>query len=93
MESFDTYERVKRLKELKNRQPVRKREAILAAILYIVCRNLGSPRTFSEICTASGVKRGDIGSYYRLMLKVLEPTANPNASARDTDAEAFMVRW
>ncbi|KAF9321519.1 hypothetical protein BG003_001250 [Podila horticola] len=93
VESFNTYERVKRLKELKNRQPVRKREAILAAILYIVCRNLGSPRTFSEICTASGVKRGDIGSYYRLMLKVLEPTANPNASARDTDAEAFMTRW
>ncbi|KAG0093411.1 hypothetical protein BGZ93_007895 [Podila epicladia] len=93
IESFNTYERVKRLKELKNRQPVRKREAILAAILYIVCRNLGSPRTFSEICTASGVKRGDIGSYYRLMLKVLEPTANPNASARDTDAEAFMTRW
>ncbi|KAG0352782.1 hypothetical protein BG005_007817 [Podila minutissima] len=92
VESFNTYERVKRLKELKNRQPVRKREAILAAILYIVCRTLGSPRTFSEICTASGVKRGDIGSYYRLMLKVLEPNANPNASARDTDAEAFMVR-
>ncbi|KAF8935015.1 Transcription initiation factor IIB [Dissophora ornata] len=91
-ECYKTYERVKRLKELKNRQPVRKRDAILAAILYIVCRNQGSPRTFSEICTASGVKRGDIGSYYRLMLKILEPSKNATASARDTDAEAFMVR-
>lgn len=91
-ESYKTYERVKRLKELKNRQPVRKRDAILAAILYIVCRDQGSPRTFSEICTASGVKRGDIGSYYRLMRKILLPSINATASARDTDAEAFMVR-
>ncbi|KAF9184098.1 hypothetical protein BGZ51_003564 [Haplosporangium sp. Z 767] len=92
-EAYRTYEKVKRLKELKNRQPVRKRDAILAAILYIVCRNQNSPRTFSEICTASGVKRGDIGSYYRLMLKVLEPNLNATATARDTDAEAFMTRW
>ncbi|KAF9913522.1 Transcription initiation factor IIB, partial [Lobosporangium transversale] len=92
-ESYKTYERVKRLKELKNRQPVRKRDAILAAILYIVCRDQGSPRTFSEICTASGVKRGDVGAYYRLMLKILEPSKNATASARDTDAEAFMTRW
>ncbi|KAG0051394.1 Transcription initiation factor IIB [Gryganskiella cystojenkinii] len=92
-ETFKTYERVKRLKELKNRQPVRKRDAILAAILYITCRDQGSPRTFSEICTASGVKRGDIGSYYRLMLKILEPSKSATASARDTDAEAFMTRW
>ncbi|KAI7817556.1 hypothetical protein BC939DRAFT_324495 [Gamsiella multidivaricata] len=92
-ESYKIYERVKRLKELKNRQPVRKRDAILAAILYIVCRDQGSPRTFSEICTASGVKRGDIGAYYRLMLKILEPSKNATASARDTDAEAFMTRW
>jgi len=90
-ETFKTYESVKRLKELKNRQPVRKREAILAAILYIVCRNQNSPRTFSEICTASGVKRGDVGTYYRLMLKILEPSQNATASARNTDAEAFMV--
>ncbi|KAF9579641.1 Transcription initiation factor IIB, partial [Lunasporangiospora selenospora] len=92
-ETFKTYEKVKRLKELKNRQPVRKRNAILAAILYIVCRDLGSPRTFSEICTASGVKRGDVGTYYRLLLKILEPAINATASARDTDAEAFMNRW
>ncbi|KAF9903114.1 Transcription initiation factor IIB [Linnemannia zychae] len=92
-ETFRTYERVKRLKELKNRQPVRKRDAILAAILYIVCRDEGSPRTFSEICTASGVRRGDIGAYYRLMLKVLKPSKAFTASARDTDAEAFMTRW
>ncbi|KAF9091589.1 Transcription initiation factor IIB [Mortierella sp. AD031] len=92
-ETFKTYERVKRLKELKNRQPVRKRDAILAAILYIVCRDEGSPRTFSEICTASSVKRGDIGAYYRLMLKVLKPSKTFTASARDTDAEAFMTRW
>ncbi|KAF9278761.1 Transcription initiation factor IIB [Mortierella alpina] len=92
-ETFKTYERVKRLKELKNRQPVRKRDAILAAILYIVCRDQGSPRTFSEVCLASGVRRGDIGAYYRLMLRILEPSENATASARDTDAEAFMIRW
>ncbi|KAF9978018.1 Transcription initiation factor IIB [Mortierella antarctica] len=92
-ETFKTYERVKRLKELKNRQPVRKRDAILAAILYIVCRDQGSPRTFSEVCLASGVRRGDIGAYYRLMLRILEPSENATASARDTDAEAFMTRW
>ncbi|KAG0234787.1 hypothetical protein BGW41_001010 [Actinomortierella wolfii] len=91
-EAFRTYERVKRLKEMKNRQPVRKRDAILAAILYIVCRDQGAPRTFSEICTASGVKRGDIGGYYRLMLKVLEPSTS-SVGARVTDAEAFMKRW
>ncbi|KAF9980388.1 Transcription initiation factor IIB [Modicella reniformis] len=91
-ESYKTYEKVKRFKELKNRQPVRKRDAILAAILYIVCRDQGAPRTFSEICSASNVKRGDIGSYYRLMRKILEPKG-ASASARDTDAEAFMTRW
>ncbi|KAF9423752.1 Transcription initiation factor IIB [Entomortierella beljakovae] len=92
-ESYKTYERVKRLKELKNRQPVRKRDAILAAILLIICRDQGSPRTFSEVCMASGVKRGDIGAYYRLMIKILKPTMNSSASARDTDAEAYMTRW
>ncbi|KAG0012345.1 Transcription initiation factor IIB [Entomortierella chlamydospora] len=92
-ESYKTYERVKRLKELKNRQPVRKRDAILAAILLIICRDQGSPRTFSEVCAASGVKRGDVGAYYRLMQKILKPSMNTNAGTRDTDAEAFMTRW
>ncbi|KAG0308223.1 Transcription initiation factor IIB, partial [Dissophora globulifera] len=93
VESYNTYERVKRLKELKNRQPVRKRDAILAAILYIVCRDRGSPRTFSEICTASGVKRGDIGSYYRLMGKILGSANDSPVGGPNSNAEAYMTRW
>ncbi|CAG8692173.1 9_t:CDS:2, partial [Scutellospora calospora] len=66
------FEIVKHSKEMKNRQPHRKRNHILASILFILCRQNGLPRTFVEICNAASIRKQEIGTYYRLMLKVFE---------------------
>ena len=46
--------------------------AILAASLYIVCREFGTPRTLKDISENSNVKRKDLARSYRLMVSKLE---------------------
>ena len=46
--------------------------AILAASLYIVCREFGTPRTLKEISENSNVKRKDLARSYRLMVSKFE---------------------
>ncbi|MGC1929705.1 MAG: hypothetical protein WA667_12070 [Candidatus Nitrosopolaris sp.] len=46
--------------------------AILAASLYIVCREIGTPRTLKEISEISNVKRKDLARSYRLIVSKLE---------------------
>ncbi|CAG8480451.1 929_t:CDS:10 [Diversispora eburnea] len=71
-ETLRVFEIVKHSKEMKNRQPHRKRNHILASILFILCRQNGLPRTFVEICNAASIRKQEIGNYYRLMQKVFE---------------------
>jgi transcription initiation factor TFIIB len=46
--------------------------AILAASLYIVCRETGTSRTLQDISEISNVKRKDLARSYRLILSKLE---------------------
>ena len=45
---------------------------ILAASLYIVCREFGTPRTLKDISQNSNVKRKDLARSYRLMVSKLQ---------------------
>ena len=46
--------------------------AILAASLYIVCREIGPPLTLKDISEISNVKRKDLARSYRLIVSKLE---------------------
>ncbi|KAJ1886984.1 hypothetical protein LPJ66_009352, partial [Kickxella alabastrina] len=63
----ELYDQVKVMKMVQNRQPRRMKPAILAAIMFILCRSHGYPRTFAEICVAAKVSKREIGMYYKLM--------------------------
>ncbi len=55
-------------------------EAVVAAIIYAVCRIYGIPRTLDEIAEASGLSKKDIGRTYRFIvseLKLKVPLTNP----------------
>lgn len=47
----------------------RSMESIIAALLYAVCRELGTPRSLEEIAGASGVERREIGRTYRYIAR------------------------
>jgi len=50
----------------------RSMESVIAALLYAVTRELGTPRTLEEISEASGVERREIGRTYRYISRELK---------------------
>ena len=53
---------------------------MVAATIYIACREIGTPRTLKDIAAASNVKRKDIAKNCRLIIRELElrvPMADP----------------
>ncbi len=55
-------------------------EAVVAAVLYAVCRTANIPRTLNEMAEASGLTKKDIGRNYRYLVRELEmsvPLTNP----------------
>ncbi len=46
-------------------------ESVVAAIIYIICRKYGIPRTMEEISEYSGVEERDIGRTFRFLKKDL----------------------
>jgi len=92
-ETLRVFEIVKHSKEMKNRQPHRKRNHILASILFILCRQNGLPRTFVEICNAASIRKQEIGTYYRLMLKVFENNGLGGGSNGTVDSAEYLKRW
>jgi len=61
-------------RKAQERQLVRGRttSAILAACVYIACREIGTPRTLKDISAISNVKRKDLARCYRLIVSKLE---------------------
>ncbi|KAJ3050303.1 hypothetical protein HK097_008743 [Rhizophlyctis rosea] len=88
--AVNLYHEVKNSKDIASRQPDKKRQVILAAILYILCRQNGLPRTFSEFCQHASVTKKDIGGFYRILTPILDPQG---LCARPVLAENFMKRW
>jgi len=55
-------------------------EAVVAAILYSVCRTYNVPRTLNEMAEASGLTKKEIGRTYRFLVRELKldvPLTNP----------------
>jgi len=50
----------------------RSMESVIAALLYTVCREKGTPRTLEEIAEASGVEKREIGRTYRYIARQLD---------------------
>ncbi len=50
----------------------RRIEHIIAALIYIVSRNQGTPRTLDEIADASGSEKREIGKAYRYVARELD---------------------
>jgi transcription initiation factor TFIIB len=50
----------------------RRIEHIIAALIYIVARNQGTPRTLDEIADASGSEKREIGKAYRYVARELD---------------------
>ena len=46
--------------------------AILAASIYIACREIGLPRTLKDISAISNIKRKDLARSYRFIVSKLE---------------------
>ncbi|HIQ49899.1 MAG TPA: transcription initiation factor IIB [Nanoarchaeota archaeon] len=49
----------------------RSMESVIAALVYAVCREMGTPRTLEEIEKASGVDKREIGRTYRYIARQL----------------------
>ncbi|KAJ2862811.1 hypothetical protein GGI22_002101, partial [Coemansia erecta] len=90
VEAQELYDKVKVMKKVQNRQPICKRHAIHAALMFILCRNNGYPRTFAEICAAGNVTKREIGMYYNLMKQVLGKEYTSTKRAKPSE---FLQRW
>jgi transcription initiation factor TFIIB len=60
----------------------RSTESIIAALLYITCREQGAPRTLDEIAKASNIGKKDVGKTYRYVARKLNIRILP-AKAQD----------
>ncbi len=60
----------------------RSTEAIISALLYIVCKEEGAPRTLDEIAKSSGVDKKEIGKTYRYVARKMTLRILP-AQAQD----------
>ncbi len=55
-------------------------ESVVAAVVYMICRQYGIPRTLDEIAEVSGISKKEIGRTYRFLKKELYvdvPLTNP----------------
>ena len=49
-----------------------------AASVYLACRKHGTGRTLNEVAKASGLERGAVGRYYRLIINEVEKNYVPH---------------
>ncbi|KAK4705913.1 transcription initiation factor TFIIB, partial [Phenoliferia sp. Uapishka_3] len=68
-------------------------DAIIAACIFIACRQGRVPRTFKEIVALTSVPKKDIGQCFKVLERAFEttgPGAGPNATA---SADSFITRY
>jgi hypothetical protein len=59
-----------------------KKDSIVAAIIYMACKEEGVPRTFKEISKETEISEKEIRKYYRALNKIL-PKGTGRTSASD----------
>jgi len=55
----------------------RSSSSVVAAAIYLACRESNSPRTLKDVCTASNTKRKNVTRCYRLILRELDLEVPP----------------
>lgn len=92
------YKRADDTKSLKGK-PV---ESIIAACIFIACRQQNVPRTIKEICTLTSISKKDLGKCFKAIEKLLqaEGTNAPSGASQDqyvptkaTNAAELMIRF
>ncbi|TFL05771.1 cyclin-like protein [Pterulicium gracile] len=72
-------------------------EAVIAACIFIACRQAHVPRTFREICTLTHVSKKMLGQCYKALEQAfnLSPgaTASANKTGQTTGAEGLLGRF
>ncbi|KAI0233879.1 transcription initiation factor IIB [Massospora cicadina] len=61
----------------------KKTEVIMAASIFLACRQEGVPRTFKEISSLTRVPMADIGKCYKLIVRFLEGSHTATTSSVD----------
>lgn len=86
----EIYKKVEDLKSIRGRS----QDAILAACLYIACRQEDKPRTFKEICSvANGASKKDIGRATKFIVKQLEEDMGISMEMGTIHAGDFLRRF
>ncbi len=62
-----------------------KKEAIIAAVLYMACKEELVPRTFKELAKETGIKEKDIRKFYRNLTQLLPKTVNTAQAVSPVD--------
>jgi len=75
------YKKVKDSKQLKGKTI----QSIIAACIFIACRQANVPRTFKEICALTKVPKNEIGRVYKIIEKLLVADAQATAAADGID--------
>ncbi|OLL22397.1 Transcription initiation factor IIB, partial [Neolecta irregularis DAH-3] len=75
-------------------------ESIIAACIFIACRQCHVPRTFKEICALTRVPKKEIGRVFKTLEKMLNDEPVPQSSnelqyqsSGSTNAQDLMVRF
>lgn len=61
----------------------KKTEVVIAACIFLACRQEGVPRTFKEISSLTHVPMADIGKCYKLIVRFLEGSHTATTSSVD----------
>ncbi|KAJ7531038.1 hypothetical protein O6H91_14G029900 [Diphasiastrum complanatum] len=86
----EIYKKVEDLKSIRGRS----QDAILAACLYIACRQEDKPRTFKEICSvANGASKKEIGRATKFIVKQLEEEMGRSMVMGTIHAGDFLRRF
>ncbi|BBM99631.1 transcription initiation factor TFIIB [Marchantia polymorpha subsp. ruderalis] len=86
----EIYKKVEDLKSIRGRS----QDAILAACLYIACRQEDKPRTFKEICSvANGASKKEIGRATKFIVKQLEEEMGMSMEMGTIHAGDFLRRF
>jgi transcription initiation factor TFIIB len=86
----EIYKKVEDLKSIRGRS----QDAILAACLYIACRQEDKPRTFKEICSvANGASKKEIGRATKFIVKQLEEDMGISMEMGTIHAGDFLRRF
>ena len=92
------YKRADDTKSLKGKS----NESVIAACIFIGCRQGGVPRTIKEICTLTTIPKKDLGKAFKALEKILqaEGTSTPSGASQDqyvptraTSAAELMIRF